>query len=294
MFMKKVLLLLNICVLSICGTAQQIITFQDGMVNVHSKNPVEQKELAKAGMEFVFDFRYLKDTNDITETKDLMILQVTYGMSKFWSYRSLQVDSLIRTATLDQVRANPKRYSGGETWTIYKNYPQGKFTVTDKISRDWFLYEEDVPEQEWTLDDVETKEILGYRCRRAECDFRGRHYIAWYSDSIPVADGPWKFSGLPGFILEVYDSGEQYKFTLVGITPKATRAITMPDEQYNRTTRGRYYTTKRKFDLDPIGYLTSSNSGISITVTNPDGTPRANATQPRELKYDYIERDYRR
>jgi hypothetical protein len=93
----------------------------------------------------------------------------------------------------------------------------------------------------------------------AECDFRGRHYIAWYSEEIPVADGPWKFGGLPGFILEVYDTDSYYRFTLVEVNSKATRPVTMPDVQYNRT------------NTDPAGHMRDV-SGASVVITSPDGT----------------------
>lgn len=43
-------------------------------------------------------------------------------------------------------------------------------------------------------------------CRKAVCTWRGRNYIAWYAPSIPISNGPWKFGGLPGLIMEVYDT----------------------------------------------------------------------------------------
>ena len=187
---------------------------------INTATPVEQKEIGKAVMEFMYDYKYLTDTTDVSQTEtDRMTLQVTYGMSKFTSFRAMQIDSLIRVSTAEQI-----------------NYPQGRFTVIDKVSTDWFLYEEDIPTQEWTLTD-ETCEILGYECKSAVCNFRGRRWTAFYTDSVPVADGPWKFGGLPGFIMQVYDEGHQYEFTCVGINSKADRAITIPEVPFNKTTQ---------------------------------------------------------
>lgn len=295
--MKNVFFSMFGCFLFVSAYAQQqqVFTFQAGTtgVSVGAGTPVKQKEIGKAAMEFFYDYHYLTDTTDAaSEKKDVMILQVSYGMSKFSSYRTMQTDSLIRVSTADRIKANPGKYVGGSTFSIYKNYPSGKFTTTDKISTDWFMYEEDIPVQEWTIDDDSTKEILGYKCHRAECDFHGRKYIAWYSDEIPVADGPWKFGGLPGFIAEVSDSEGHYKFALVGINSNAARDITIHDVQYNKTTRSKFYITKRKFDTDPIGYM-SAVSGINLTITTPDGSPNNELMKPRELQYDYIERDYK-
>ena len=64
---------------------------------------------------------------------------------------------------------------------------------------------EELPNIEWKLGDSE-KEILSYRCKTAYATFRGRDYEAWYTPDIPIPDGPWKFSGLPGLILQIKDS----------------------------------------------------------------------------------------
>jgi GLPGLI family protein len=291
--MKNVFFNTFICLAFITAQAQQVFTIQAGnQFGVNSGAPVKQKEIGRAGMEFMYDYSFLTDTNNnASEVKDMMILQISHGgISKFSSYRTIQIDSLIAASTADQILANPGRYVGGTTFSVFKNYPTGKFTTVDKVPTDWFLYEEDTPVQEWTLKDDSTKEILGYKCQRAECDFRGRKYTAWYSDEIPVADGPWKLGGLPGLIMQAGDSQGHYTFTLVGIHSGATRAVTIPDVQFNKTTRSKFYSTKRKFDTDPIGYL-SAVSGVNLTITTPEGAPNNEMMRPRELKYDYIERD---
>ncbi len=292
--MKKISLVITLCLVSfLTGFAQnvQVIRINGGSMSGSSLSNVEKKEIGKAVMEFMYDYRYLKDTTDVTsESTDRMILQVGYGISKFSSYRAMQIDSLLRVSTTEQIEANPDRYIGGETYSIYKNYPTGKFTMTDKIATDWFLVEELIPEQQWTLTD-ETKEILGYQCKSAKCSFRGREYTAYYTDEIPVADGPWKFGGLPGFIMEVSDADNHYSFTCVGINSKADRTITMPEVSYNKTSRVKFYQTKHRYDTNPLGYL-ETVSGIKVNVTS-NGEKRDDLGKPRELTYDYIERDWK-
>lgn len=293
--MKKMLLVfvfIMYSILSCHSQNNQAITIRAGeQMSVNSGNPVEQTEIGTAVMEFMYDYSYLCDTVDVTSTvTDRMVLQVGYSLSKFTSYRVMQIDSLIRGSTADQIKANPGRYVGGETSSIYKNYPLGKFTTTDKIATDWFLVEELIPIQKWTMIG-ETKEILGYKCHRAECTFRGRDYIAYYTDEIPVADGPWKFGGLPGFIMEVKDINNHYSFVCVGVNSKANRPITMPKVSYNKTSRVKFYQIKYRYDSNPTGYL-ESVSGVKVSVTTPDGKPRTDLTQPRELTYSYIEIDW--
>ena len=66
---------------------------------------------------------------------------------------------------------------------------------------------------DWTMQsDMDT--ILGMHCRRAATTYGGRDYEVWYSTSIPISDGPYIFSGLPGLIVKVSDSEKWYSFTL--------------------------------------------------------------------------------
>lgn len=73
----------------------------------------------------------------------------------------------------------------------------------------YYIYK-DTPNIKWQLFD-EFKEISGYKCQKATTTFRGRNYEAWFTSEVPLSFGPWKFNGLPGLILEVYDqTGEVY------------------------------------------------------------------------------------
>lgn len=45
----------------------------------------------------------------------------------------------------------------------------------------------------------------------------GRQWIAWFTSEIPLSEGPYKFGGLPGLILEVADSEGDYRYTCIGI-----------------------------------------------------------------------------
>lgn len=295
---RSILYILIILALHHTANGQQeqsyTINYSGGGININTTNPapVKRIKIGDDAMEFTYDYIWVPDTTDISVIrKDVMLLQVGYGVSKFFSYRTMQADSLLHSLTADEIIADPGKLAGGETFAIYKNYPSGKFTYTDKISMDNFSYEEDIPIMEWTLTDGE-KEIEGYKCRRGECDFRGRRYVAWYTDEIPVADGPWKFGGLPGFIMEVGDTEGHYSFVLTGIRNDPGRGITIPDIKYHKTSRDKFLATRRKFDSDPIGY-TSLASNVNIIITTPDGQQNNRAMEPKVLLFDYLERDYR-
>ncbi len=74
------------------------------------------------------------------------------------------------------------------------------------------LVKEDKFEWNWALHS-EIKKIGKFTCQKATIDFRGRSYTAWFTNEIPVPFGPWKFQGLSGLILEVYDTDKAFHIT---------------------------------------------------------------------------------
>jgi GLPGLI family protein len=86
----------------------------------------------------------------------------------------------------------------------------------------------------WKLLDTIQKKILEFDCKAASCTFRGREYIAYYTESIQTSSGPWKFCGLPGLILEVSSSDNMYSFSAFKIfVEKNQEKIINPYENIN-------------------------------------------------------------
>ena len=109
-------------------------------------------------------------------------------------------------------------------------------------------YTEPMPKQSWTLHN-ETQTIIGYKCQRATCRFRGRDFEAWFAPAIPVKRGPWKFSGLPGLILKVYDKEKLYSFEAVGLESRhypITRFNCY--KNYHRSTREKVWKQQKAFN----------------------------------------------
>lgn len=62
--------------------------------------------------------------------------------------------------------------------------------------------------------------MAGYHCKKARLTFSGRNYTLWYTTEIPISDGPYKFSGLPGLVLKVYDDEYHHHFKINKIEKK--------------------------------------------------------------------------
>lgn len=75
------------------------------------------------------------------------------------------------------------------------------------------LYEENAA-LKWVLYS-DTKIINGVKCQLAATNKYGRRWIAYFSTEHQIPIGPYKFTGLPGLIFEIYDTRDDYHFTLV-------------------------------------------------------------------------------
>lgn len=95
----------------------------------------------------------------------------------------------------------------------YSDNNPNPFSVSESLTN---FYDEPFPEFSWEITG-DTAEVFGYDCIRAECDFRGRHWTAWFAPEIAVNEGPWKLRGLPGLILKAEADGGWFTYECVGI-----------------------------------------------------------------------------
>lgn len=233
-----------------------------------------------------YKLTWIPDTNKRSVIKeDFMILRIGDKISDFYSYNTYRVDSAIQADKKKNISGERMLSKGvnygrkGVTYHIIKNYPQGKITVTDKVATDDYKYQETI-KQDWIiLSDKLT--IKGYSAQKAVCNFSGRRYIAWFTTEIPVASGPWKFSGLPGLIIKVEDSKGDFKFELIGIQQvKKDIPIQIAVKTYLTTTKENFQKLTAKFHKDPISYI-NQNTGMKISGSN--------VNQLRSLPYNPME-----
>ena len=270
--MKKLLVTLVVLAASVCAVqAQQtLVTYTPDGVKTY--DTVEPPSEVLDTTRFVVSYRMLYQQRPENEhpMEDLLLLEVGRNMTKFYSYKTWQTDSLVRATPPEQVMANLGSFHGGVQDVLFRDQSAGRLTHTDQIGMDHLLYTEPLPDCGWELADGE-RTILGYVCRRAACTFRGRSYEAWYAPEIAVSCGPWKFGGLPGLILAIRDDAGVLDLEATGVEQRV-EPIRMTDRNYMKTSRKKYRELKQKIMTDPIGYLTN-NSNVSITVTSQDGTP---------------------
>lgn len=184
-----------------------------------------QKKIDEAYLKCQYDYTYIQDTLSGKTVKDWLVLQIGENLSKCYSYYSMQVDSIFASPDRDVIlRQQINAAIGSKTeWPhkrmkayVYKNYPQGKMTVTDGLLMQDYIYEDTLYAQNWVIQDS-SKLILGHECQKAVCQYRGHCWTAWFAMDIPITDGPWKLCGLPGLIMETTSEDNSHTFKLLGL-----------------------------------------------------------------------------
>lgn len=163
--------------------------------------------------------------------------------------------------------------SGNKVSFVYKDLGKNELLLADNIFFRKYLIKDTLHRFEWQITG-EKKEILDYNCTKATTTFRGRHYEAWFTEDIPLPNGPWKFGGLPGLIMEVYDSEKIYKYELSGIDLKAAvpiELIAIPnayagDKSMTHEEFMNLYAAKKE-ELKAKSRIITYGSGFSSTST---------------------------
>jgi GLPGLI family protein len=235
-----------------------------------STEPYKYKVLDSAYMKCTYQLTYWKDSTRKDSTlNDTQTLLIGKFISKYYSQEALDWQQYIQENFKNANAVPGIKNRGVWSWEIIKNYPQEKATVTDigsELMGD-FLYEEDLPSLNWKMQE-ESREILSYRCQKATVSFRGRDYIAWYAPEIPVDNGPWKFGGLPGLILKIYDTKENFIFECIGLeTLKTKEPVKFYLLDYTKLKRQGYLKMEQRFHDDLIKY--NNDLGIMTIISDP-------------------------
>lgn len=122
----------------------------------------------------------------------------------------------------------------------------------------------DIP---WDIKD-ETKMIGIYKVQKAMAHFRGRDYTAWFTSQIPLPYGPWKLVGLPGLILEAYDTDKEiyWYFKNIEYPTKHShllKPIDNPNGSWISFNDYRNNRIKKSMDAKAAGRMMAENIGAS-------------------------------
>lgn len=281
--MKKSILL-GVCILLSLAANSQTVTMFDS-------SPDRGDSIDKVSYEVVYQLdAAIPSKKDTTKYSERMLLQIGSEKSEFFSYVAFQVDSMVQEQLKHgddiNIQANAK-----VSWKLYKNVPGiGETAYLDRICADNFRVVEKIETPDWKFVADSVKDILGYHCRLAETQYKGRHWMAWYAEEVPIDNGPWKLQGLPGLILKAYDANHEFDFTAVGLTNvHGQRNIYYKGKNYSEISRKDLNKIYKRYYNDAIGYLFMTfpqSSTSKVSVTDQDGNELKHS---KPVSYNLIE-----
>lgn len=209
-----------------------ILTFLIAMVagvTVHAQETDSAKAIVK------YKFSHIRDTlNKDKPYTENMILFLGQKASAYKSYDKKIQDALIKKQVAEQVAAaagggpvniNIKRNGGAATQSEIYQFPlENKMVRKENLMITKYRIEEPLPLIKWKIS-ADTMSFGTLHCQKATGHFKGRDYTAWFCPDLPFHAGPWKLNGLPGLIVEAYDTNKEVVFKFDGM-----EAVTKSDK----------------------------------------------------------------
>ena len=259
--------------------------YLDPDVFFYAVNLSDSVALDKAILRVTYEARIVRDTTTRLRLKDRMITFIgnywykTFGdMSWRRNMRSTVADSLVsKYYPLDG-------YAIVLPGQIYRNLKSG--TIRNVMMLPYgakgglSIYAEDQPVFKWELRDT-VKTIEGYSCQMAETEYAGRVWTVWFTPEISVDCGFWKFSGLPGLIMEASDKSGDYSF-MVSSIENTNEPISLYRTEKKEISRKEFLSLERAVYAHPIRY--SANPTLGQLIETDAGTF---SLSPEQLVYPY-------
>ncbi|WP_179473243.1 GLPGLI family protein [Chryseobacterium sp. H1D6B] len=232
---------------------------------------------------FTYEYSFKPDSLNLEKTEtELMGLFIDGNESTYVSLTKLRRDSAIAqkmkgngTSSNMSVSLStfPKEKVPG---IIQKNWPSNKVVSYQFVGVDGFKITQNII-HDWHIT-AETDEIEGKKCQLATIQYKGRMYNAWFTNEIPISEGPYKFSGLPGLIVKIEDTKKQHIWELKGI--EKFRKIKFNFSKYIPVTEVQYKKSVENYIKDPMSKMRELKQRfdvIGLTVTSPDGNSYSGA-----------------
>lgn len=201
---------------------------------------------------FIYDVEYKKDSTQNYTTKENYHLDIEPQSVKYYPRDFYIGDSLVTNnlAITDGSKFNTSHIVTHKPGSADYDYHDVLENVVLKLSSK--------DSQNWKLTN-EKRKVKNLNLQKATTNWGGRKWTAWFTTDIPFQEGPYKFHGLPGLIIELSDDKKDYKFELVKSQkiekPKNNMYIDYMIENSVPVDNKKYRDSKLKYYDSPVGYL---------------------------------------
>jgi len=250
---------------------------------------------------FIYEYKFIPDSTNVEDMKtEMMFLDTSKDGSKYYSYTVFNSDSLMKVdlekqlAATGSINVRSDMQKGSVRYSVTKTYPDYKTNLHRRLSMDAYSISDD-RKINWKISS--DKEKIGeWNAQKAEADFAGRHWIAWFSTEIPIQDGPYKFHGLPGLIIKIEDKTGSHKLELRGIKNiQGDLNINVFEAKEIAVNSKQFQKVIKEYENDPTkGIKQMQMGGATIVMTGKDGTTSKVAKEQEDRLKNQIKKDNNR
>ena len=250
---------------------------------------------------FIYEYKFIPDSANVSDVKtEMMFLDTSKDGSKYYSYTVFNSDSLMKVdlekqlAATGSINIRSDMRKGDVRYSVTKTYPDYKTNIHRRLSMDAYSISED-RKINWKISS-EKEKIGEWNAQKAEADFAGRHWIAWFSTDIPIQDGPYKFQGLPGLIVKIEDKTGSHKMELKGIKNiKGNLDINVFEAKEIAVNSKQFQKVLKEYENDPTkGNKQMQMGGATIVMTGKDGNTSKIAKEQEDRLKTQIKKDNNR
>lgn len=238
--------------------------------------------MAQQSTRFIYQVTTTPDsTNADSRKTELAYLDTDGKKSYFYAENSLKRDSVMERmrTTKNFDRNQMQNLRSNLQFTIEKNLTNQNLVYKSRIGRDNYSYSE-TPSFDWKIL-PETVKIGDYQTQKAETKFGGRTWYAWFTQEIPLQDGPYKFSGLPGLIVKIQDEKGDYSFDLMQTKKIAEIYQPLNRGQFISLSKSKYIEMEKKIQKDPASFFSAQRSAGG---RGPGGGPSFDPKQMQDMQ----------
>ncbi|WP_028121010.1 GLPGLI family protein [Epilithonimonas tenax] len=239
--------------------------------------------MAQQSTRFIYQATLTPDSTNMEKKTELAYLDTDGKKSYFYAENAMKRDSVMERmrATKNFDRSQMENLRSNLQFTIEKDLVNQSLVYKSRIGRDNYSYLE-TPVFEWNIL-PETVKIGDYQTQKAETKFGGRTWYAWFTQEVPLQDGPYKFGGLPGLIVKVQDSEGDYSFDLMQTKKIAEVQQPQTRGQYITIPKAKYTAMESNYQKDPISFSNSPSGGIAAPMSMSGGGNRP-AMDPKQMQ----------
>jgi GLPGLI family protein len=205
---------------------QRFFTLTTGIILLASAAKAQQPDAALLLVHYKFS--HVRDTTDRANPyKEDMVLVIGQHAGVYRSY-TRQLENVQVKKQMSEQAGGPVRIHFTGSGSEYFQYPNDHKLIRKENLFGNVLVAGPLPVINWQIT-ADTATYGDLHCQKATGHFKGRDYIAWFCPDLPLHVGPWELTGLPGVIVEAYDTKKDIQFLFDGIEkagPAAANATT--------------------------------------------------------------------